>query len=285
MLMDSRELRSFLILVKRELWESRNLFIASPLVLAGLLTVGLVWALLQVPSDLLSETATQLGSSLEGLPATNLAPFFMPVAIPFVMVLFVCSLIYLINALYQDRKDSSILFWQSMPVSNMKTVLSKVFVVCFMAPLFVAGAIALLVIVAMLTLSLLGVSYGITIVGFGAMLLAGIYSVLLVYLTAVLAALWLFPTVGWVLLFSAYARGLPFLWAIGSFILLLFLEDLVFGTQFLGNWVESRSNNYNYIIFQISDFFNRLFSYDMLFGIALGALLITGSVYMRRYTD
>jgi hypothetical protein len=75
------------------------------------------------------------------------------------------------------------------------------------------------------------------------------------------------------------------MWAVGVFMLLLFLEDFVFGSQFLANWIESRSNPGQYIIFDIADLLPRLFNYDMLFGIAVGSILVGGAVVMRRFTD
>ena len=283
--MNNSTANRFLILLKREMWESNKLFIASPAVLSGLLLVVLFWVLIQIPADIKAEGINSLGALLEGSSPLDIVVPFMPLAIPFVVVLYICSIIYLVNALYHDRKEGSVLFWQSMPVSNVETVLSKVVTVSFVAPLITAAASGVLIIFVVLTASVLGVSYGVESVGFWTLLVAGLYSVVLIYLTSVLAALWLFPTTGWILLFSAYARSLPFLWALGGFILLLFLEDLIFGSQFLGNWLQSRTGSYNYIIFNIGDFFQRLFSYDLLIGVLLGSLLVAGAVYMRRYTD
>jgi hypothetical protein len=254
-------------------------------VLTSLLLVAMIWALLRFSNDTIAEGVAELGRTIQGTPVTSLAPLLMPVAIPFIAVLYVCTLIYLVNALYQDRKDSSILFWQSMPVSNLSTVLSKVATVCFIAPVFVTAAVFVLLIFSIVVIAVYGVSSGVGITGLGTIFIAGLYGLILVYLTGVLAALWLYPTIGWLLLFSAYARGLPFLWAIGGFLMLLLIEDLIFNTQFLINWLQSRTTNYNYIVFTAGDFFRRLFSYDMLFGIALGALLTTGAVYMRRLSD
>jgi len=275
----------FLILLKREMWESSKLFIASPAVLSGLLLVVLFWVLMQIPAGVKAEGISNLGALLEGTSSFGIVAPFMPLAIPFVIVLYICSIIYLVNALYHDRKEGSVLFWQSMPVSNIETVLSKIVTVSFVAPLITAAASGVLIIFVVLTVSVLSMSYGVESVGFWTLLAAGLYSVVLIYLTSVLAALWLFPTTGWILLFSAYARSLPFLWALGGFILLLFLEDFIFGSQFLGNWLQSRTGGYNYIIFNVGDFFQRLFSYDLLIGVLLGSLLVTGAVYMRRYTD
>ncbi len=255
------------MLLRREMWESRHLFVASPLVLAGLMLIGMLWALLQVPEEM-KAGATELGSLLQSVEPHRL---FMTAAIPFVVVLYICALIYLVNALYNDRRDASILFWQTMPVSNLATVLSKVVTVGFVAPVFATAASGVLILFSIVAVSMLGVSYDTEVASLGTLVTAGLYSILLIYLTSVLGALWLFPTIGWILLFSAYVRSLPYLWIFGAFILLLFLEEFIFGTQFLGNWVQSRTNNYSYIVGSLGDFFQRLFSYDMLVGIAFGS--------------
>ncbi|MCA9016587.1 MAG: hypothetical protein KDA77_14745, partial [Planctomycetaceae bacterium] len=256
-----------------------------PVVLAGLILVAMLWALLQIPEPMKRQAIQQMETYLQGVSPFQVMPVFMAPAIPFVIVLYVCAVIYLVNALYHDRRDSSILFWQSMPVSNLATVLSKVVTVCFLAPLFAALACGVLILFSVTAISVLAASYDSVIAGFWSLLGAGLYSILLVYLTSVLGALWLFPTIGWILLFSAYVKSLPYLWTFGAFILLLFMEDLVFGTQFLANWVESRTSNYNYIVFSVGDFFQRLLSYDMLIGVAFGAVLLVGAVNMRRFAD
>ncbi len=155
----------------------------------------------------------------------------------------------------------------------------------FVAPVFATAASGVLILFSIVAVSMLGVSYDTEVASLWSLVTAGLYSIVLIYLTSVLGALWLFPTIGWILLFSAYVRSLPYLWTFGAFILLLFLEEFIFGTQFLGNWVQSRTNNYSYIVFSLGDFFQRLFSYDMLVGMAFGSLLIAGAVNMRRFAD
>jgi len=141
-------------------------------------------------------------------------------------------------------------------------------------------------VVGMVWLSILGMANDVDVAGIGWMFLAAITSLVLVYCSALSATLWLFPTVGWILLFSAFAKKTPLLWAIGVFILVGFLEGFIFGTQYLGNWVESRAVNMNqYLIMSFDDIFARLFNYDMLFGIFMGSILMAGAVMMRRFTD
>lgn len=275
----------FIALLRREVLENRALFIAAPAVLALVLSVFALWAISMAPGEQLAAGVEYLSIMFDGLSPGEMAPMFLMPAIPFIMMLYACVLIYLLNALYQDRKDLSVYFWQSMPVSNLGTVLSKVVTVIAVVPAFYVAILFVVYLLAVTALSLLGLSYDVEVAGLGYMFMAAVVSLLLFYVSAFLAALWLLPTIGWLLLFSAFAKRTPVMWALGVFILLGLVEDLIFGTQFLGNWVESRSNFRQYIVLDFPMAMDRLFSYDMLFGLVVGAILITGAVYMRRFVD
>ena len=284
--MDKFRILQFYGLLKREVLEHRNLFIGAPAVVALLILVATIWVSLQISQDQLAEILGFVSMLLDGLSPQEMAPFFMMLAIPFFLTLYVCSVIYLINTLYQDRKELSILFWQSMPVSNLQTVISKLVAIIVIAPLFYVLIIFGMYLIAMVWLTMLGSSFDVDIMGIGWLFLTALVSLLLVFCSAIVTSLWLLPTMGWLLLFSAFARKTPLLWAGGVFILVGFLEDFVFGTQYLANWVESRAANPNqYLIFEFSDVVERVFNYDTLFGIVVGSILISGAVYMRRFTD
>lgn len=283
--MDKFSLFQFEALIRREVLEHRNLFILAPAFLALILFVAMVWVANQVDRDVMASMISYLAMLFDGLSPVEMAPVFMIGAVPFMIVLYTCVVVYLLNTLYQDRKDMSVLFWQSMPVSNLKTVLSKIITVGAVAPFFYMAVLFGLYLVTMIWISVLGVSYDIEITGIGYMFMAAVVSLLLLYLSAFVTALWLLPTIGWILLFSAFAKRTPLMWAVGVFIMVGFLEDFLFGSQFLANWVESRANPNQYIIFSFGDVFDRVFNYDMLFGIAVGAILICGAVLMRRFID
>ena len=103
----------------------------------------------------------------------------------------------------------------------------------------------------MILLTIIGVSNDMDLVGIGLMFLAAIASLVLIYSSALVTSLWLLPTIGWLLLFSAFAKKTPLLWAGGVFILVGFFEDFIYGTQYLANWVQSRAANHNqYLIFE-----------------------------------
>ncbi|MBL4729315.1 MAG: hypothetical protein JKY40_08385 [Gammaproteobacteria bacterium] len=266
--------------------EHRNLFIGAPAVVAFLILVAATWVATQIDQSQLAEGLRYVSVLFDGLSPFDMAPFFMLLGIPFILTLYICSVIYLINTLFQDRKEMSILFWQSMPVSNFQTVLSKIVAIVVVAPIFYVLIIFAMYLIAMVWLTILGISNDIDLVGIGWMFLAAIASLVLIYISAIVASLWLLPSMGWLLLFSAFAKKTPLLWAGGVFILVGFLEDFIFGTQYLANWVASRASDPNqYLIFEFQNIFERIFNYDTLFGIVVGAILIAGAVFMRRFTD
>lgn len=283
--MNKFSLMQYQALVRREVLEHRNLFILAPAFLALILFIAMVWVANQLDANTLSSMISYLARLFNGLSPVEMAPIFMLGAIPFMLVLYTCAFIYLLNTLYQDRKDLSVLFWQSMPVSNLKTVLSKIITVGAIAPFFYIAVLFGLYLITMIWVTVLGISYDIEITGIGYMFMAAVVSLVLIYLSVFVSALWLLPTLGWLLLFSAFARRTPFMWAAGVFIMVGFLEDFLFGTQFLANWVESRTNPGQYLILSFGDVFDRLFNYDMLFGIVVGSVLIAGAVLMRRFID
>lgn len=283
--MNNFAVNQFYHMVKREVLEHPAIFVYAPAILAAILFIFTMWAMSLVPDQEMSLGIEYLATLFNGLSPFEMAPLFMVLAVPFLIVLSICSIIYLLSTLYHDRRDSSILFWQSMPVSNLKTVLSKITAYLLVIPVFYIAALFVLYLVFVAWITVLGMSYSVTVAGLGYMFMAAVVSLLLVYASAVVAGLWLFPTVGWLLLFSAFARRAPVMWAISVYLLLLFLEDFIFGSQFLVNWIESRSNPNQYVIFELSDVLPRIFNYDMLFGIAVGSILVAGAIALRRFTD
>lgn len=275
----------FFTLLRRELWEQRGLFVMAPVGLAAVISVVLVWALAQFSPEQLTEALTQVANVTRGLSVGALAPLLMPGAIPFALALLAAVFSYLLSGLYQDRRDGSILFWQSMPVSDLATVMSKVVTACVVAPL----AMTVVVLISMLTVCLGLVLAALLLGGSGLQpltLLAGVlYSGILIYLSAVLALIWQLPILGWLLVFSAYARALPLVWATATFVIVMFLEDFLFGSQFLATWLQTRAGLGQYLVFSPLDFLQGLLSYDMVFNLVLSAILITGAIFLRRHPD
>jgi ABC-2 type transport system permease protein len=130
------------------------------------------------------------------------------------VVQFFVVFFYLLGALYDDRRDRSILFWKSLPVSDTSTVLSKV-----IAAIFIAPVIAMLVtlagyIGAQIIVSGWFLAHGVN--PFGLLWAHTEPFALWVHLLAMIPvdAVWALPTVGWLLMWSAAVRSKPFLWAV-----------------------------------------------------------------------
>jgi ABC-2 type transport system permease protein len=220
-------MNAFLTQVKREYWEHRGGLLFAPLVTAGvvvfLVIVGWIMAVAivgkvsgnvsmglnigqliskNVTDDMLPELARGYDIGLLGLSSL------------IQLVLTIVVFFYCIGALYDDRRDRSILFWKSMPVSDVSTVLAKLLTVAVLAPLIAFAATVILHVVVLAVLSLIA-----TVHGNSAMRLVigpaeplALWPKMFVYLFA--NALWLAPMFGWLLLASSFARSKAFLWAV-----------------------------------------------------------------------
>ncbi len=222
-------MRPFYWSVRRELWENRSIVWAPLLVAAGALVGALVGVLIQ---------AHRL-QDLPQLSATRLVKPFALAPAPIMLTAFLVGLFYSLEALYGERRDRSVLFWKSMPVSDRTTVLAKASL-----PLVVLPSIAFALSVATVVVLLLLASAILPVMGanpaplWSDLRLAQMPVVMLYGLVA--HTLWWAPLYGWLLLASAWARRLPLLWAALPPIVLMALEGLAFGTSRLADMLRYR---------------------------------------------
>ncbi|MEW5836202.1 MAG: hypothetical protein AB1832_14160 [Pseudomonadota bacterium] len=218
-------MKTFLWLVKREFWEHRGGFLWAPVItggvflllnLMGIITAEVIGArhginfgasgeLRNVMSQMDAGDMSKVGMALDVAMYSSMA--IITVVLGFV-VFFYC-----LGALYDDRRDRSILFWKSLPISDTSTVLSKVVSATVLAPAIavVAGIVAgmaQLVMVA-ITLSFHGVNvWQLLTLAHPFRVMGNLLGYIPVYV------LWALPSAGWLLLCSAWARTKPFLWAV-----------------------------------------------------------------------
>jgi ABC-2 type transport system permease protein len=213
-------------LLRREFWEHKGGFFWAPIIAGGLfvlinimvLAVGVAAAgrahvqigLLKLDQVMANMSPEVLQATVAGVDVTVMMISSMVALVSAVVVFFYC-----LGSLYDDRRDRSVLFWKSLPVSDVSTVLSKAFSALFLAPGIgllagVATAVAILIVVSVF-FAFHGQNF------FGIVFLdAHPFRVALLALASLpLAALWALPTVGWLMLCSAWARSKPFLWAVG----------------------------------------------------------------------
>ena len=159
--------------------------------------------------------------------------------IPQMIVAMIVLVFYALDSLYNERKDRSILFWKSMPVSDAETVGSKLVTALLVVPLWVwiVSMIASLAVFAIVSLKLGGTPLA-TLATFH----TGTWLVLqLTMLQNVLvAALWYAPVAVYLLLMSVYAKRSPFLWAVLPPVLLIIFEEVAFNTSMIAGFISNR---------------------------------------------
>jgi ABC-2 type transport system permease protein len=217
----------YITLLKREYWEHRGGFLWAPIWTAAALLVmvfvgmgvaswhaartfdGEVKIGVQLQQLLQKVPPEEMGKIVAGFEA-SLSSFWAILQV----VLFFALFFYLLGALYDDRRDRSILFWKSLPVSDLETVLSKAVVALLGAPLIAWAVTVILHVVFLTLLSVFVLFHGLNAID----LVWGPAEPLslAIRLLAIIPvnALWALPAVGWLLLVSAFARSKPFLWAV-----------------------------------------------------------------------
>jgi len=219
--------------VRRELWEHRSVWLA-PLAVAAFVLVAFTYGL--------SRSAREIAATLSALPPGKQQHLVtMPFGLAASVILltgFVVAAFYCVEALNTERRDRSILFWKSMPVSDLTTVLAKALVPVAVIPL-VAYAIALATQAMVFTVSAVVLkALGADIGALWAKLPMTSMTLALAYGVAV-HALWFAPLFALLLLASvAIRRPLP--WVVVSVIALQLLEKIAFGTNYSGAFVKYR---------------------------------------------
>jgi len=312
-------------LVKREYWEHRGGFFWAPVwtaciflffVLSALIVGEVMGArfgdkgfqihisgpLNELIAHASPETIEKVGVTINAALAT----FAGVIQIVLAFVLF----FYLLGALYDDRRDRSVLFWKSLPISDTHTVASKILTVAVIAPL-IAFCVTLVMHVAFLAL----VGVFLAFHGINPFFLLNVPGLLSLWVKLFammpLNAMWALPCYGWLLLCSSFARSKPFLWAIVPPVLLgwlLSMSDIIGGsipqtlywTHICGrlllgvipggwSWQSAWSMGTDFeregplALINWPIFGNALGSLELWIGALAGVIMLGGAVYCRRF--
>jgi ABC-2 type transport system permease protein len=222
----------FLWSVRRELWENRSIYVA-PLIVAAVVLFGSFVGSFHLPDRRRSAMLLD--------PAQRRAAIEMPydiAAMIIILTAFVVGVFYCLDALYGERRERSILFWKSLPVSDLTTVLSKAII-----PLVVLPLITFLIIVA--------TQFSMMLISSAALMPSGLagttwvdfnlfqQSLILLY-SLIVIALWHAPIYGWALLISGWARRATFLWAVLPLLAIGVLEKIAFDTSHFLSMLKDR---------------------------------------------
>lgn len=220
--------------IRRELWENRSIYIA-PLAVAALFLAGFLVSTIHLPAKM------RQAISLDPMHQQQLIeqPYNLA-AVLLMGATFIVAIFYCLDALHGERRDRSILFWKSLPVSDLTTVLSKVIIPTIILPLL-TFAITVATQWLMLLLSsavLLGSGQSAAMLWEHLPLLA-MWMVLLFHLVAV-HGLYYAPIYGWLLLVSGWARRAAFLWAGLPLLAIGVAEKIAFGTSHFADLLGHR---------------------------------------------
>ncbi|TLY48955.1 MAG: hypothetical protein E6K53_15110 [Gammaproteobacteria bacterium] len=323
-------LGAFSWLLKREYWEFRGGFFRAPFIIGAVIVAVSILAMITADFTAhrngINISGMNIGKITEKLSAEDAAKFaggidvgLLGMCVPIMATLAFVTFFYLLGSLYNDRRDRSVLFWKSLPVSDLHTVLSKVVTAVLVAPIFAIAACVALQLTFLVVVTIYAALHGVNALPllWSPTHLLSLWIKMLVMIPV--NALWALPTVGWLLLCSSFVRSKPFLAAVvvpiiagviigwinlmqqfalpSSWYWKNIFARLVFGTAPIG-WLSGMSPKT--ISIGISDdpvanAMQNVVSYDILntitttlsspsmwVGVVAGAAMIAGAVYFRQ---
>src|SRR6266513_3138365 len=219
--------------VRRELWENRSIYVA-PILVAIVVLFGFL--------DSTGGLQERRQAVLLLDPAKARAAIDTPYNVAAIMLIFTAFIVgvfYCLDALHGERRDRSILFWKSLPVSDLTTLLSKATIPLAALPLVTFAIIVATQFVMLLWTSVLLITHGMNPGSTWTNFNLFQQSLILLY-GLVAIALWHAPIYGWALLVSGWARRATFLWAVVPFLAIGFFEKITFGTSHFASMLKHR---------------------------------------------
>ena len=220
--------------VRRELWEHRSIYLA-PAAIAGVILLGFLVVMFTLPHHVRGAMTLDPSQQRDQLatPFDFAAGLIMGAA-------FIVSIFYSLDALYGERRERSILFWKSAPVSDLMTVLAKASVVFLVLPA-VAFAVTLATELVMLLLSsMVLAASGLSVEKFWDQLQLFRVMFQLLYHLVTVHVLWYAPLYGWFLLISAWAKRTPFLWVVLPPMAIGIFEKVAFHSSYFSDFLQLR---------------------------------------------
>ena len=211
--------------LRREVWENRSIYIA-PLAAAAVVLVAFLIGMFALPGHRMS-TVMALD------PLKQRAQIVLPYDIAAGLIMataFFVGLYYCLDALHSERRDRSILFWKSLPVSDLTTVLSKASIPLVLLLFSFAITVATHFIMLLLS-SAVVLADGLSLATLWTHVSLFQRSLMLLYHLLTVHGLWYAPIYGWLLLVSAWAPRAPFLWAFLPPFVICGVEKIAFNTS------------------------------------------------------
>jgi ABC-2 type transport system permease protein len=274
--------------VRRELWENRSIYMAG-LVVSGVVLFGFSITTIHLTDRVRSVLPLDPAQQHKAIDH----PYTIA-AIALMVTAFLAAVFYCLDALHSERRDRSILFWKSLPVSDLTTVLAKVIIPLVVLPLITFVIIEATQLVMLLVSSAVLLAGGLDAAILWEQVKFLHSSVAQLYAVAVLA-LWHAPVYAWLLLVSGWARRAAFLWAVLPLLAIGVVEKIAFRTSHTAAMLQHRLVGWVHeaFIFQNQDLpvdplaqidpIRFLVSPGLWQGLAVAAALLAAAVRLRRY--
>jgi ABC-2 type transport system permease protein len=289
-----RSVRPFFWSVRRELWENRSIYLA-PAIAAAVVLAGMVLAVV-TPHHVRVN-----GSSHMPADALVMIPYGIAVG-AIVITGCLVGLFYCLGAVNGERRDRSILFWKSLPVSNLTALASKAFTAMAVLPVAVLATVVATHLIILVLQAVRMAATGESLSTLEDLPLLHVWLGMAWGLFA--TALWWAPIYGWLLMISAYAKRMTFLWAVLPPIGVIVFEKLAFDTNLFGQILRDRFNGSIAAAFQVPrgqpvphdslrhiidlptpDPVGFFTSPGLWIGLAVGAAFFAAAVWLRRRAE
>jgi len=220
--------------VRRELWENRSIYLA-PLGVAAVFLCGFLISLTTLPARTRAALALDPMQQHKALEQPYIFAALLIMGTAFFVGAFYC-----LDALYGERRDRSILFWKSLPVSDLTTVLAKASIPIVILPLLSFAITVVTQLVMLLLSSAVLLASGLGVAALWRQVPLFHMSLMLLYHLVTVHGIWYAPIFGWLLLVSAWARRAAFLWAVLPPFAIGVVERMAFNTSHFANLLMRR---------------------------------------------
>jgi ABC-2 type transport system permease protein len=217
--------------LRREFWENRSLYLV-PVTVAVLFLAAFLIGLLHLSVNIhFQMQANHVQHQDEPYDVVSL--FIMGTTL-------LVAMFYCLDALYGERRDRSVLFWKSLPVSDVTTVLAKVTIPVLILPLVMFAVTVVTQVLMLLLSSGVRLAAGQSVADpWVSLHFSQMWIGLLFHLVAI-HGFWYAPIYCWLLLVSAFARRAPFLWAVLPPVAIGVVEKIGFNTSHFGHLLAYR---------------------------------------------
>ena len=298
-----------LALIKREIWEHRAIYV-TPIAIAVVVSLVSLAGMVTISAfdkevNMALFGASNIAGDAEREAAMTV--FFLGTSWVFLFGLAILTTFYTLDSLYAERKDKSILFWRSLPITDAETVVSKLLTAVFVLPLVTVAAIIVTHIVNLVITSGWVMVRG----GNAAHLIWGSVPLFdnwaAALIVTIASAIWMSPFIGWFLFVSAFTKRSPLLMAFMPLIIIPIVEWIFFRTKIFATAAFGRGEMIPlFREMDLEHFFDEdrmrvneevvrllahidvgrfLVSPSVWAGVVVCGLFATAAIYLRRYRD